>query len=365
MSDIVTIVVPTFKEVLNLPHLIPAISAEMRKAFIDYEILVVDDDSQDGTEAVVAQLACDHPVQLIVRRNMRGLSSAVIEGFRKARGDFLVCMDADLSHPPDRILALVEQLRDPRVDFVIGSRYCAGGTIEEAWSRTRRLNSWVATLLSRPFTTIKDPMSGFFALRRDTFESAAALSPVGYKIGLELLVKARCHNVREVPIRFVDRRFGASKLNLREQFNYVRHVKRLLDFKYGVVSRILQFAAVGATGAVVDLAVFSAMLRATPLEIARAIAVLVAMTSNFWLNRRLTFSDRRTTSVWRAYVRFITSSSLGALVNWLVSVGLATSFPLWSGHATRAALAGIACGAIFNFVLSFNWVFSPPPQRRG
>jgi dolichol-phosphate mannosyltransferase len=365
LSDLVTIVVPTFREVLNVPRLIPAISAAMRKAPIDFEIIIVDDDSQDGIEERVKELASQHPVRIIVRRNVRGLSSAVIEGFRQARGDFLVCMDADLSHPPEQILTLIEQLRDPRVDFVIGSRYCDGGSVPEDWGIARRLNSWVATQLARPFTDATDPMSGFFALRRETFLTAAKLSPVGYKIGLELLVKARCRNVREIPIRFTDRQLGSSKLNLREQFNYLRHVKRLLDFKYGVLSRSLQFGVVGTTGVIVDLVTFNVLLLALPLEVSRAVAVMTAMTSNFWLNRRLTFSYSRGSSVPRAYARFALSSAMGALVNWMVSVGLMTWSPLWRSHVTLAALAGILAGAGVNFVLCLRWTFAerrPTPR---
>ncbi len=210
----------------------------MRDANLTFEIIIVDDDSQDGSEEQVRELQRQqYPVRMIVRKNARGLSSAVVEGFRHARGEFLVCMDADLSHPPGRIPALIEQLREPRVDFVIGSRYVEGGSTAADWSIARRLNSWVATQLARPFTSAKDPMAGFFALPRLTFERATALSPIGYKIGLELVVKAGCTNVREVPIHFSERMFGETKLNFREQLNYLRHLKRLWDFKYGEWSR--------------------------------------------------------------------------------------------------------------------------------
>src|SRR5262249_13933707 len=119
--NVVSIIIPTFREALNLPHLIPPISAVMRKAALDFEGLVVDDDRRDGTVERLTELQQQHPVRLILRKGERGLSSAVIAGFRQARGTFLVCMDADLSHPPDRIPLFIERLRDPDVDFVIGS----------------------------------------------------------------------------------------------------------------------------------------------------------------------------------------------------------------------------------------------------
>jgi len=292
-----------------------------------------------------------------VRKHARGLSSAVIDGFREAKGTVLVCMDADLSHPPDRIPALIHELRDG-ADFVIGSRHCKGGSTASDWSTARRLNSWVATILARPLTPCSDPMSGFFALHRSTFAKSAPLSPVGYKIGLELIVKARCKNVREVPIHFADRKYGQSKLTLREQVNYLRHLKRLLDFKYGVVSRLLQFCAVGASGVIVDLVSFNILLGALPLHISRALAVLTALTSNFWLNRRLTFSYSRHTSWPRAYVRFALSCFVGACANWSVSVGLIASSDFWQRHVTVAAILGILAGTGFNFILSRRWAFA-------
>ncbi len=198
-----------------------------------YEILIVDDDSRDGTADVCAQLAQQgHPVRLITRIGERGLSSAVVRGFREARGRFLVCMDADLSHPPEALPRLLAAVQEPGVEFVIGSRYVAGGGTDEGWGFFRWLNSRVATLLARPFTSARDPMAGFFALPRGVFERAADLDPIGYKIGLELIVKCGCRAVREVPIQFANRKFGQSKLSLAEQLRYLRHLWRLARFTY-------------------------------------------------------------------------------------------------------------------------------------
>jgi dolichol-phosphate mannosyltransferase len=361
VNGLVSIVVPTYREAANLPHLISAISATMRKANLDFEILIIDDDSGDGSEQCVTEMR-HHQAQIIVRKNIRGLSSAVIAGFRQSSGEFLVCMDADLSHPPDRIPALIEALHAPRCDFVIGSRHAAGGSTAEDWGLGRRLNSWVATQFARPLTRVKDPMAGFFALRRETFERSAPLSPIGYKIGLELLVKCGCKDIREVPIRFIDRKYGETKLNLRERVNYVRHIKRLLDFKYGLWSRLAQFCLVGSIGLVVDLVTFNLLLQVSVLTVARALAVTIAMTTNFWLNRRLTFSYSRESPWTGAYGRFALSCSTGALVNWVVSVGMVSYVPVFHDRATLAAVIGIGSGTIFNFFLSSRWAFNLPRQ---
>jgi len=239
----VSVVVPTFREAENLPILVPRLDAALREAGIDAEIIVVDDDSADGTEAACRSLAREHRLRLEVRTTERGLSGAVLHGLRLARGEILVVMDADLSHPPEQVPDLVRALEDPACDFALGSRYVPGAKTDEAWGLFRWLNSKVATLLARPFTAAKDPMSGFFALRRSTFEGAPRLDPVGYKIGLELIVKCGCRGVREIPIRFDRRLHGESKLNLREQINYLRHLRRLFAFKAGERMRRLRRAA--------------------------------------------------------------------------------------------------------------------------
>ncbi len=229
----ISVIIPTYKEAENLRPLMGRIQGVLSSLGEPWEVVVVDDDSRDGSDRVIASMAAEGaPVRLIARTGVRGLSSAVIEGFRHAAGDVLVCMDADLSHPPEAIPRMLERLREQGADFVIGSRYAPGGGTDEEWGAFRRLNSKVATWLARPFTSVSDPMAGFFALPRAVFERAAALNPVGYKIALELIVKCRCRAVQEVPIHFTDRRFGESKLSFREQLNYLRHLKRLLDFKF-------------------------------------------------------------------------------------------------------------------------------------
>lgn len=227
-----SVVVPTYREAENLALLVPRITASLTPTGLPFEIIVVDDDSQDGAADVIARLAQQGcPARLITRIGARGLSSAVIRGFREARGETLVCMDADLSHPPEVLPEMLAALRAPGVEFVIGSRYVAGGRTDEDWGPLRWLNSRVATLLARPFTSVRDPMSGYFALPRCVFERAHRLNPIGYKIGLELIVKCGCRVVREVPIRFAKRHFGRSKLSLAEQWRYLRHLVRLAAFK--------------------------------------------------------------------------------------------------------------------------------------
>jgi len=322
----VSIVVPTFREAENLRPLLERIAGAMDGSGRSYEVIIVDDDSQDGSDRIVGELAEQgHPVRIITRVGERGLSSAVVRGFGEAGGDTLLCMDADLSHPPEAIPAMLQCLETQQADFVIGSRYVPGASTDEHWGLFRWLNSKVATLIARPFTPAKDPMAGFFALPRAVFERAEGLNPIGYKIGLELMVKCRCRRIREVPIHFADRRFGHSKLTLTEQLNYLRHIKRLADFKYGSVSYFLQFCLVGATGTVVDLATLAG-LRWAGLAgwSARAAAIWVAMTWNFIWNRRLTFTYSRDGNILTQYIRFVLSCSIGAVLSWSIYMLMTT-----------------------------------------
>ena len=227
-----SVIVPTFCEADNLPELAERLFSSVSQEPCDTELIIVDDNSPDDTRAICQALSQRFPVRLHVRTAERGLSSAVIEGIRNATGEILVVMDADLSHPPEAVPELVAALENPLTDFVIGSRYVRGGSTDEDWGILRFLNSKLATLLATPLTRTADPMAGFFGLRRETFEAAEQLNPIGYKIGLELMIKCRCQGVVEVPIHFANRKCGTSKLTLKEQLNYIRHLARLYAFQW-------------------------------------------------------------------------------------------------------------------------------------
>lgn len=359
----VTIVVPTFREAENLKVLVPRVTSALREAGLEFEMVIVDDNSRDGTVEVCAELATDYPVRLLVRENERGLSSAVIHGMRNAQGRMIVVMDADLSHPPERVPELVRVGSQPDVDFVIGSRYVSGGSVEESWGLFRWLNSKVATLMARPFTSATDPMAGFFAIKREKFVAAQELDPIGYKIGLELIVKCACREVREIPIHFSNRLHGTSKLSLKEQINYIRHLKRLAEFKVGHSAIPVQFAIVGATGVVVDLGLFTLLKVWMLVSVSRALAIWGAMTWNWWLNRRLTFSYSRTNSALPQYLGFCLSCLAGALVNFGVSLLLIRQSDFLATYPQLAALVGVVAGTVFNYLICSRFVFGKDPQR--
>jgi dolichol-phosphate mannosyltransferase len=237
----ISLIVPTLNEAANLAPLAGRVQQAL--AGRAYELLIVDDNSRDNTIDVCQALSQQFPLRLITRKTPAdGLSGAVLAGLREARGRVLVVMDGDLQHPPEKLPELVAPIEDNTADFVIGSRYTTGGSIETGWTFYRAINSRIATVLARPFSgKISDPMSGFFALRRDNFLNARHLTPLGYKIALELICKTRAKRVLEVPIHFARRAAGESKLSLKEQFRYLEHLSRLYDFTYPRLIPVLKF----------------------------------------------------------------------------------------------------------------------------
>jgi dolichol-phosphate mannosyltransferase len=284
-SPEISIIVPALNEAENLPPLAQRVAAAI--AGRSYELLIVDDDSRDNTSAVCAELAEAYPLRLIVRKNATdGLGGAVLRGMAEARGETFVVMDADLQHPPEMIPKLLAAL-DAGAEFALGSRYVPGGSTAGKWGAVRKLNSWVATLLARPFAgRVRDPMSGFFALRRSTFERGTRLAPLGYKIGLELMCKCRVAAVTEVPIHFALREHGESKLTVAEQFRYLEHLSRLYDFTFPRLSAYAKFAIVVGLGWLCGLAVTELLVDLglrPPAAIAVSYAANVALTAAFHL----------------------------------------------------------------------------------
>jgi dolichol-phosphate mannosyltransferase len=264
----ISIIIPALNEAENLPVLVPKIHAAM--AGRAYEIIVVDDNSRDATPAVSQELARTYPLTLIVRPNPKdGLSGAVLEGMAKATGDIFVVMDADLQHPPEKLAELIAPLDRNDADFVVGSRYVKGGSTEMEWGLFRKINSHLATVLARPFAgRTHDPMSGFFALKRETYQGATRLTPLGYKIGLELMCKCRVSRVVEIPIHFGMRERGESKLSLKQQFKYLEHLSRLYDYTFPRASPILKFWIATVCGWFVGFAAYVALSKSHALPTA-------------------------------------------------------------------------------------------------
>ncbi len=234
--------------------LVERLFAAVSDAGIEAELIIVDDNSRDGTVEAVDALSAHYPVRVVVREDERGLSGAVLAGFAEAKYDRFVVLDADLQHPPEKVPELLARLEREGCDFVIGSRYGAGGAIRQDWPLIRRLGSKVATMLAAPLVPLSDPMSGFFGLRRETWASAARIDPIGYKIALELYVKGGCRAPGEIPIEFSARTAGKSKLGAGVFFKYLQHLARLYRFRFPWLPWCVAVALVAAVVVVVLLA---------------------------------------------------------------------------------------------------------------
>jgi dolichol-phosphate mannosyltransferase len=348
----ITVVVPTYHEVENIPHLVARLDAVRKSAGLDLELLLMDDDSRDGSDALVSRMALPW-VRLVTRRSERGLSLAVLEGLQLSTRDTLIVMDADLSHPPEKIPELLAAL-DGGAEVAVGSRFTEGGSTADDWGLFRWLNSQVATLLALPLTPLKDPMSGFFAIRRATLMTGREFNPVGYKILLELIIKCGCGRVSEIPIHFENRRYGKSALTFAEQLKYIRHLRRLYMYKYGTWSHLIQFLIVGLSGLAVNLGALTLLLH-TSLDKEQdvAVAILISMLWNFALNRRFSFSYARDRSIVPQFLGFLTACSVGALVNYFTTLRLWEVIP----YKQLAAVLGVVAGTAFNFVASRFIIF--------
>lgn len=220
-----SLIIPTYNEAENITAQVQRICKVLKEPF---EILVVDDNSPDGTGRIADNLAKKYPVRVIHRFSKNGLADAVVEGFNQAHGSVIGVMDADQSHPPELLPKLLENIENG-ADIVVASRKVGNGkTI--GWSFYRHLMSWFASALAWPLTSVKDRTSGYFVFRREVIEGRI-LNPIGYKIMLEVVVKSKSKRIIEVPFTFINRKEGKSKTNLRIQLQYLRHLGRLYWYK--------------------------------------------------------------------------------------------------------------------------------------
>jgi dolichol-phosphate mannosyltransferase len=372
-----SIVLPTYNESQNIVKMLDSI-AQMVSPYsaAGAEIIVVDDNSPDGTAEIASVYAKNISnnkklhVQVIRREGKFGLSSAIVAGLQSATGDMLVVMDGDFSHPPQVIPSIIDALQDSSCDIVVASRYVKGGSII-GWPFKRRLMSKGATKIAQYGLGIevKDPVSGFFAFRRHIIRGIK-FDAIGYKMLLEILVKTKGARVKEVPYTFINRRIGTSKLDASVMFDYIRAVMRL--YRYGksmrqkerrtsvhFLSKAGRFYTVGASGLFVNYvaSLFFNMLTPSVWYLySTVIGILISMTSNFFLNKLWTFEDRkfRLKETGIQYGMFIGFSSLGAIVQLLIVYALVENYNM---DYPLALILAVAAASVGNFLLNKKWTF--------
>ena len=369
-----SIVLPTYNESQNIARLLDSI-AETLPADTAAEIIVVDDNSPDGTGDIANQHAKNSGnkklhIEVISRPDKQGLSSAILAGVQSAAGEIVVVMDGDFSHPPQTIPHMVEELQDSKYDIVVASRYVKGGSVM-GWPFKRRLMSKGATKIAQVGLGIevKDPMSGFFAFRRRIIEGVK-FDAIGYKMLLEILVKAKGVRVKEVPYTFTNRAAGASKLNSSVVFDYFRAVWKL--YRYGrslgqgekrasvrFLSKAGRFYTIGAMGLLVNYAVatlFGSLLPGLWYLYAALAGIIFSVTSNFILNKLWTFEDRdfAASKTLMQYTLFTGFSAPGAVIQLSMLYSLhgsqLISYPI-------ALILAVMVAALGNFLLNKKWTF--------
>jgi dolichol-phosphate mannosyltransferase len=355
-----SVVLPTYNEASSLPALIPQICAVLDKAGLKGEVIVVDDNSPDGTAEVAAELAQTYPVRYLKRTSERGLSTAVLAGFQMSEAPVCVVMDADGSHPVSALPQMVRTIIEDKADIVVGSRHVAGGGIRN-WPLFSQFKSWLAATIARGLSNLSDPTSGFMAVRRSIL-SGLTLDPVGWKIVLEIAVKAAPARIAEVPIIFSDRERGTSKQSLRVTLQYLKHCYRLYTYRYPGVAEFIKFCLVGFLGVLVDLGMVAALKQSLGLD-TRFCAVAgftVAVTTNYTLNRYWSFPQGRKTPMMRSYLVYVAANLLGLGLR-LVTIDLLIRYAgidLGYGYLLTN-FAGIAVATATNFAGARYFAFDP------
>jgi dolichol-phosphate mannosyltransferase len=356
----ISIIVPTYNESGNIAELVRRIGETL--AGVDWEVIVVDDDSTDGTADIVNDIARrDHRVRCIQRIGRRGLSSACIEGFLSSSAPYLAVIDGDLQHDETVLADMLEKLRSGDFDVVVGSRYVPGGGVGD-WDERRAQLSKLSTVLAKKtlHVVLSDPMSGFFALRRDVVHGVVReLSGVGFKILLDIFATTPAPlRVCELPYEFRARQAGESKVDGMVALDFLT---LLLQKRVGrfIPSRFIYFSLVGGTGVVVHLAVLSIAYQmfALPFWAGQSLATIAAMVGNFTLNNLITYRDQRLSGIawWRGLLLFSLACSVGAIAN----VGVASYIFVGGIGWLPSALAGIVVGTVWNYATTAFYVWRP------
>jgi dolichol-phosphate mannosyltransferase len=361
MSLDLAIILPTLNERGNLAPLVERIDRAIGAAAV-WEVIIVDDDSRDGTADEARALAlADARVRVIQRIGRRGLASAAMEGFCATAAPYVAVMDADHQHDPALLPGMLAALKCREADICVASRFAEGASTADWAAPERERLSTYANALARKITGVdlSDPMSGYFMLPAATARALVPrLSGIGFKILLDLLATSdTTMRVKEFPLNFAARREGESKLDRAILFDFLAG---LYDKTLGRVipTRFALFGTVGAFGVVVHFAVLSLLLFVIGerFAIAQTAAVLVAMSFNFWLNNYLTYRDKRLVGVLallRGWLGFIATCAIGAFANVAIATFLEGQGVLWA----LSALAGIVVGSVWNYALSSRFVW--------
>ncbi|WP_088892680.1 glycosyltransferase [Leptolyngbya ohadii] len=367
-----SLIVPTYKEAGNVAAIVQRLTRLLDPVLgNDYEIIIVDDDSPDRTWEIAQSLITQYPTLRVMRRQSeRGLSTAVIRGWQAARGEILGVIDGDLQHPPEILYQLLEAI-ERGADLAVASRHVDGGGVSD-WSPTRRFLSRGAQVLGlvvlpNVVGRVSDPMSGYFLVRRSAI-AEKSMSPIGYKILLEVLGRGNIGQVAEVGYVFQERQEGESKVTWRQYLDYLSHLVRLRTSQGRIgrlrqqfpIGRFVRFGLVGLSGVFVDMAVLYLLSDSTTLgwnlTRSKILAAEVAIVNNFLWNDRWTFGDmsshqRGWQKRLKRFLKFNVICLSGLVLNVLI---LNVLFNVFGINRYVANLLAIAVVTFWNFWLNLK-----------
>lgn len=355
-APVLSVVVPTYNEAGNVPALVKKLSTAL--APVAWELIIADDNSPDGTHRLAKELgAADRRIRCLRRVGRRGLAGACIDGILSSSAPYVAVMDGDLQHDEAILLRMLRRLEDGDADVIIGSRYCEGGS-SRAFSSVRGAFSRIATALATSLTgvVVSDPMSGFFAVRREVFETyAPSLSNDGFKILLDLLATARTElTVAEEPYGFRARHDGESKFDLRTGLEYLGLLAAKMTGD-AVEPRFVPYVFVGGLGLLVHFAILKSALAQFEFHTAQSIATLGAMLANFVLNNALTYKDLRLRG-WKMLRGAMVYCAIG-VTGFIANVGVASWLYAERPSWWLAGAAGAIIGAVWNYAMSSRLVW--------
>ncbi|MDF2690840.1 MAG: hypothetical protein K0S29_695 [Gammaproteobacteria bacterium] len=353
-----SIIIPTFNERENVQVIAQRIKAALAGLSLSYEIWFIDD-SKDETPSILEELAKAEPeVRYIHRENARGLGTAVVEGFAKAKGQYLVVMDADLQHPPELLPKIIEKLQQGN-ELVIPSRFVKGGS-DGGLNAFRKLVSWTARVIGqialKRLRKITDCTGGYFGLNRTVIEQVK-LDPIGWKILMEVLIKGRYSKVTEVPYEFVDRHAGESKMSLKEQWNYLRHIAKLV-WTSPEDRRFYLFCMIGFLGLAVNLLVFSWLFYGFKLHplACSVLSSTTAMLHNFLWNDLVTWKGRGVAGKRHQLKRFVQFFSV-SIIGIAITALTLKIFLVLDWHELLGQFSGIAIATFWNYFANNHWTW--------
>jgi len=353
------VIVPVYNEADNIEVLTERLRHSLQG--LDWELIFVDDDSPDGSADRAQEIARrDRRVRVLRRIGRRGLSSACIEGMLATTAPYLAVLDGDLQHDETLLPSMLRTLEREGLDIVVGSRYLEGGGLG-TWSRRRRSMSRFAGRLARTLINadLSDPMSGFFMLSSTLLRDCVHnLSGVGFKILLDIFASSpRPLRFKEIPYVFRERRAGESKLDNAVLWEYLLMLVQKKTTGSVVPVRFIGFSLIGGSGIMVHMVVLWVLFRLMGVSFitGQAVAALVAMTTNFFLNNILTYRDLRLRrwQLLRGWLSFVLACGIGAIAN----VGIAAYLFQTASYWVISALAGILVGAVWNYAVTavYTW----------